>query len=417
MSDPFAFPKGLSQRLDDQREASVDGSMGAPRAPSFLVRALGSFYIARGAWGPWALGGFFSLALVAGLASVIESYRFASLERATATALERQSAVIQAQSIASARIKAWPVGPGQDVLVAQARQALASDASPRAWPPLHPLDRPRDTWFQASDAQAALTAFEARSQAAEDAVARFTALRAQADRQTALVARAQAVLALAPPRGWPEATAAWTRARARVAPALAAADATTVTATLSRIETLTAAPGLRQRLLTAVQGLPASERVALAPALAQAERGLLEGQRKPWSDAQASIQGRVADLAQAYTLKVVNEPGVKSGVWRYPNDNPGPCSADERRCNHYVVVDALEASGRPVTVTVLNEETGRRESASRFAVRVPIETYERVKADKTDNGLIDEPLIGVKKSGRPDVEYVVPVSGGTITKW
>ena len=78
---------------------------------------------------------------------------------------------------------------------------------------------------------------------------------------------------------------------------------------------------------------------------------------------------------------------------------------------------SANASGRIVALPVINEETQRSESVALFALRVPQAEYEKVKADKLDNGLIDEAVVGEKRRGELDVDYRVAVAGGAITEW
>lgn len=117
-----------------------------------------------------------------------------------------------------------------------------------------------------------------------------------------------------------------------------------------------------------------------------------------------------AQLSQVYELRIVSQSGVKSGVWRYPVDNP-------KGRNYYLVVEAIGESGMPLTLPISNEETQKIEDVSRFAVRVPESGYESVKADKLDNGLIDNALVGIKRRGELDVVFKIPVAGGYITQW
>jgi len=48
---------------------------------------------------------------------------------------------------------------------------------------------------------------------------------------------------------------------------------------------------------------------------------------------------------------------------------------------------------------------------------VPEAVYEEVKADKLDNGLIDQALVGRKQRGVLEVQFDRPVAGGYITRW
>lgn len=54
---------------------------------------------------------------------------------------------------------------------------------------------------------------------------------------------------------------------------------------------------------------------------------------------------------------------------------------------------------------------------SLFAIRVPPAEYERVKADKLDNGLIDDAVVGEKRRGELEADYRIAVAGGAITEW
>jgi hypothetical protein len=117
-----------------------------------------------------------------------------------------------------------------------------------------------------------------------------------------------------------------------------------------------------------------------------------------------------AQIGEAYELRIVAREGVKSGIWRHPVGNPNAR-------NYYLVVEAIGAGGDALMLPITNEETQKIERVSRFAVRVPEAVYESVKADKSDNGLIDQALVGVKRRGRLAVDFAMPVAGGYITRW
>jgi hypothetical protein len=123
---------------------------------------------------------------------------------------------------------------------------------------------------------------------------------------------------------------------------------------------------------------------------------------------------RLADLALAvdlaYELRIVSRPDRQSGVWRHPADNP-------RARNHYVIVDAVGADGRPVLLPITSEEDQSVRQVSTFGVRVPQAVYDAVRADKQDNGLVDNPLVAIKRRGELEPSYRMPVAGGYITDW
>ena len=100
---------------------------------------------------------------------------------------------------------------------------------------------------------------------------------------------------------------------------------------------------------------------------------------------------------------------IAGGVWRYDNDN-----RDVR--NYYLLVEARDPDGRPVPLTIRNEETGASERVAAWGERVPKAIYDRVAADKEDNGIIDDDDFGLKRRGFITVERGYP-DVGQITRW
>lgn len=148
----------------------------------------------------------------------------------------------------------------------------------------------------------------------------------------------------------------------------------------------------------------------LAEARSRAEGALAAADDAAASTTVGELERLAASLDLAYTLRIVNREGVQSGVWRYHEDAPGGK-------NYYLVVEAIDANGQSLTLPITNEETQRIETVSLFALRVPQAEYDKVKADKLDNGLIDEAVVGEKRRGELDVDYRVAVAGGAITEW
>lgn len=115
-------------------------------------------------------------------------------------------------------------------------------------------------------------------------------------------------------------------------------------------------------------------------------------------------------LRQVYDLKVVNREGVKSGFWTFPEINTAAT-------NYYIVVEALDEHGNALSLPILNEETGQTETVSMWGLRVPEGVYRSVEADKRDDGIIQGNTVGLKRYGFLDVDYIVPVLGGAVTRW
>ncbi len=116
------------------------------------------------------------------------------------------------------------------------------------------------------------------------------------------------------------------------------------------------------------------------------------------------------ELRLEFTLRVVNRPGEASGVWRRPAIN-------SQARNYYLIVEATDGGGHILPRSVSNEETGLTSKVAKWGVRVSSDVFQSVLADKMDDGVIQQNLVGQKRRGRLEIEYVVPVLGGAITKW
>ena len=100
---------------------------------------------------------------------------------------------------------------------------------------------------------------------------------------------------------------------------------------------------------------------------------------------------------------------IVGGVWRYHTELDGVR-------NYYLRVQAIATDGSRVPVVIRNEETGNTAEVTEWAERVPREVYDRVGADKQDNGIIDDDDFGFKGKG-----FVTPERSyedlGQITEW
>jgi hypothetical protein len=152
---------------------------------------------------------------------------------------------------------------------------------------------------------------------------------------------------------------------------------------------------------------------AAADAEAIRQRGktaAAEGNRPGAEKAIADLTALRDTLRQDYTLTVVNRQGEKSGFWTFPEINTDAT-------NYYLVVEALDPDRKPLSLPILNEENGQVESVAVWGVRVPEEVYRAVASDKQDDGIIEQNVVGIKQYGFLDVDYVMPVMGGAVTRW
>jgi hypothetical protein len=115
-------------------------------------------------------------------------------------------------------------------------------------------------------------------------------------------------------------------------------------------------------------------------------------------------------LVQEFNILIVTQPGELSGVWRVPERNPNAR-------NYYLIVEALDRKGNPVSLSVTSEETGAVSTVSRWGLRVSERAFERVRADKQNDGIIQSRQVGAKRRGRLEPEYLIDTTGGAITSW
>jgi len=115
-------------------------------------------------------------------------------------------------------------------------------------------------------------------------------------------------------------------------------------------------------------------------------------------------------LEQEYTVQIVNRPGESSGVWRIPDVN-------EAARNYYVVVEAVSPAGERLSLVIESEENGESRQVSSWGLRVDEATFNAVKRDKQDDGIIENDRFGFKARGYLKPQYEMPTTGGAITQW
>ncbi|MGU3402075.1 DUF6384 family protein [Methylobacterium brachiatum] len=147
-----------------------------------------------------------------------------------------------------------------------------------------------------------------------------------------------------------------------------------------------------------------------AAAFAQAARNALSANDPTRARAELAAADRmVEEMRLAYEVRIVTGPHKASGFWRVPRDNPGAR-------NYYLVVEAAGPNG-PLPRRILNEETNKVDTVTKWGVRVPDEVFEAVRRDKADDGIISNKLVGVKEAGRLSIDWRMAVRDGAVTKW
>jgi len=143
---------------------------------------------------------------------------------------------------------------------------------------------------------------------------------------------------------------------------------------------------------------------------ARAETAVENDNQEEMKKALASFDQLKNLLNQEYTLKIVSRPGEPSGIWRVPDLNTNAR-------NYYIIVEPITAEGTILQVPVTSEETGKQQVVSKWGMRVEESVFQRIGADKKDDGIIQNNILGEKKKGYLDPGYTIPTSGGAITSW
>ncbi len=117
------------------------------------------------------------------------------------------------------------------------------------------------------------------------------------------------------------------------------------------------------------------------------------------------------DLRQAYQIRIVSRPGEYSGVFRINHDG-----GQEVR-NYYLIVEGVAADGNLVNVQITSEEDQRTKRTKIWGVRVSENVFNRVAADKRDDQIIQDAIIGQKQRGHLTPEYSTETLSGLILDW
>jgi hypothetical protein len=153
-----------------------------------------------------------------------------------------------------------------------------------------------------------------------------------------------------------------------------------------------------------------SLRADAAELMADVERALAASQPDAAREAVDDLQALHDQMMRAYALTIVSRPGELSGVWRIPDANPNAQ-------NFYLIVEAIAEDGSVLSLPIRSEEDQSIRTVSRFGERVSENVFARVRADKSDDGIIQNARVAIKRRGYREPEYSIPVLGGRITDW
>ena len=138
--------------------------------------------------------------------------------------------------------------------------------------------------------------------------------------------------------------------------------------------------------------------------------GIAAGNTDQAKSALNSLHELSTQLEQTYTLKIVSRAGQSSGVWRIPDQN-------KKAMNFYIIVEAIAPSGKLIPQNITSEETGKTKRVSQWGIRVDEKVFNRVRADKQDDGIIQKNIFAQKKRYYITPDYNYPSTGASIYKW
>jgi hypothetical protein len=144
--------------------------------------------------------------------------------------------------------------------------------------------------------------------------------------------------------------------------------------------------------------------------VADGEKALNEGNTANVEKVLEQLNTLRSDLEREYELRIVSRPNERSGVVRTPDVN-----RDAK--NYYVVVEAVASDGTILKMPITSEEDGKTSPVTAWGLRVEKDVYDRVAADKQNDGIIQDRVFGVKRRGFLSPEYRMPTTGAALTSW
>lgn len=123
-----------------------------------------------------------------------------------------------------------------------------------------------------------------------------------------------------------------------------------------------------------------------------------------------SLSNLTKTLEQSYRLRVINKEREPSGVFLTPR-------SDSAIRNYYLIVEPVDSSGKVIRVQIEDEEYKKSIWSSKFGVRVPAEVFNNVAADKSDDLIIQNDILGRKDVGALEAIFDFDRPGGYITDW
>ncbi|MBL8571639.1 MAG: hypothetical protein JNK84_21400 [Phreatobacter sp.] len=135
-----------------------------------------------------------------------------------------------------------------------------------------------------------------------------------------------------------------------------------------------------------------------------------DGKAEAARTAVADLERLRDDVRSEYDVRIVSRPGESTGVWRRPRRNPNAM-------NYYLIVEAIGRDGRALSRAITSEEDSATRVVTKWGIRVPESLYRQVEADKRDDGIVQNNILGRKARGQLEPTWREALPGGAITSW
>lgn len=192
----------------------------------------------------------------------------------------------------------------------------------------------------------------------------------------------------------------------------AQAQAAALVAEQQRLATIAELPDRLERVADAARDAAATDpaRAAVETLINNADTALKLQRVEETERLVQELEALTTFLRTVLTVRIVSRPGERTGVIRTPVDRD---DVD----NYYLIVEALDANNRPVAVDIQSEEDGSTRKVSMWGIRVNATTFNRIRRDKEDDGIVQASAAGDKPAGALRIRYSLANEGGTIYNW
>ena len=150
--------------------------------------------------------------------------------------------------------------------------------------------------------------------------------------------------------------------------------------------------------------------------MTQAQVAAQQGNKDTYNRISDQISALADYVATPLHMEITNGPDGKSGIEReyHAGGDNGGTPGPKR---WYLVVRAVDATGKSRPMDIFNIETQKTATVSVWAQEVSKKGYDAVKQDKIADGILDNTNVGDKASGYYDFDYSMPMLNGTLSRW